>query len=328
MTRTAFRDYVRYSIRFRVLCSALGSVLSGLALGWMTEQTLRITDLVSLREGARVNLALALALCYTVFILALLIPMIVKPLSNLDQQLRRLKSRSEARRLDPSQFGDLSQLVETTQDFVEWAQNQQSLSAMIHNASRKRIEHLVEFDTLTGLYNRHYLQAVLPLQLSYMANLKDHLSLIMLDVDHFKHYNDTNGHPAGDRVLARIAEILRNNVREQDICCRYGGEEFLVVLPNAYAQRALGIAQRIREAIEKTPFPHEERQPSGQITASLGLATFPQHANAPEQLIECADQAMYRSKRRGRNRISTFDEVIADTGATAVRDIESADSTG
>jgi len=173
---------------------------------------------------------------------------------------------------------------------------------------------LAEYDSLTGLYNRHYFQTVLPLQLAHVANLKDNLSLIMLDVDHFKHYNDTNGHLEGDRVLAQVAELLRKNVREQDICCRYGGEEFLVALPNAAGEKALVIAERVRQAIEQAPFDFEERQPEGRLTASLGVAICPVHASGADQLIECADQAMYLAKRRGRNRTCTYDEVVKAGG--------------
>jgi diguanylate cyclase (GGDEF)-like protein len=156
-----------------------------------------------------------------------------------------------------------------------------------------------------------------------MENLKDELSAIMLDVDHFKHYNDTNGHPEGDRVLARMADILRDSVREQDVCCRYGGEEFLIVLPNTGRERALTIAERIRQAIERAPFPFEETQPMGRITASLGVASFPVHAPTAEELIQCADQALYLAKHQGRNRTCTYDEVtengenkVADDGQT------------
>jgi diguanylate cyclase (GGDEF)-like protein len=313
------KNYVRHSIRFRILCCLLFSVALGLGLGWVSNAALRGLRLVPFTSQGEIGLIFFLGLFYTVLILMSLVSFMLRPIELLNQRMREGRASGNLRDIDPTEFFELGSLLQTTQDHLEKAQDQQNLTTAIHHAFRKRIEHLAEYDSLTGLYNRHYLNSVLPLQVAHAMNVKDQLSLIMLDVDHFKHYNDTCGHLEGDNVLARVAEILRNGVRTRDFCCRYGGEEFLVVLPNSSLERASTIAERIRRAIEDTPFTHEDKQPGGQVTASLGVATCPDHAPAADQLTECADQAMYLAKRLGRNRICTYTDVLQNPSGDAAR---------
>jgi diguanylate cyclase (GGDEF)-like protein len=310
MSRTTLRNYIRNSIRFRAILCLLVSVALGLILAWLTELLLEALRLLPAAGTAPLEAILLLALVFSVLILIPQVSVVVQPIANLNERLRRMKSREDIRRLDPDEFVEMGKLLKTVIDYIDWAENQQTLSAAIHHAFRKRIEHLAEYDPLTGLYNRYYLKTILPLQIAHMTTLKDSLSGIMLDVDNFKLYNDANGHPEGDKVLAQVAEIIRSNVREQDICCRYGGEEFFVALPNANCERALVIAERIRQAIEQTPFAYAERQPKGRLTASLGVASCPTHAAMADELIECADQAMYLAKRQGRDRTCVYDDVI------------------
>jgi len=298
--------WLRYSIRFWVLACSVVSVLSGLALAWLSQGILARMNLLPSDEQARQGLILALGLGGTLIVLIAQVPIILRPIAHLSNRLRQMKSRGQIQQLDPSEFAELGPLLESIVDFIDWAENQQQLLTAIHHAFRKKTETL-EFDALTGLYNPHYLKTILPLQIAHMANLKDSLSAIMLDVDHFKHYNDTNGHPEGDHVLTKVAEILRNSVRENDICCRYGGEEFFITLPNASGERAIIIAERIRQAIEQHDFPHGQGQPLGRLTVSLGVATYPVHAILAEDLILCADEALYLAKGRGRNRTCTYE---------------------
>ena len=319
MKQSRMKYYLRNSIRFRVLCCVLISVTLGLTLARMTEQFLSRSVAATLGPDARLGVMFFLGLFYSVLLLVAQISIMLQPITNLNRRLCQLKTRSEIRRLDPSEFVELGPLLETALDFIAWAENQQNLFAALHHAFRKRIEHLAEYDALTGLYNRHYLQTLLPLQVAHTANLKDRLSVIMLDVDHFKHYNDTNGHPEGDHVLAQVAEILRDSVRDQDVCCRYGGEEFLVTLPNANCEQATVIAERIRQAIAQTPFPYGDRQPTGRLTASLGVASYPAHGATPDELVECADQALYLAKRQGRNCTRTYADVVAANSAATVQ---------
>jgi diguanylate cyclase (GGDEF)-like protein len=122
-------------------------------------------------------------------------------------------------------------------------------------------------------------------------------AVLMADVDNFKHYNDTNGHPAGDAVLKEVADILRKSTRASDCVARYGGEEFCLILPVTSAAEAMQLAERIRARVAKTDFP------GGTITLSLGVASVPEDAITADAAIESADASLYQAKREGRNRV-------------------------
>ncbi len=159
-------------------------------------------------------------------------------------------------------------------------------------------------DGLTGLYNHRYFQEHLHAEFKRAKRLKHPLSLIMLDIDHFKHYNDTNGHQKGDFILAEVAKILAGAARaEIDMVARYGGEEFCLLLPETDKDGALKIAERIRRRVQRSAFPGEEQQPLGTLTVSLGVATVPGDARTPEKLVARADGALYKAKHAGRNRV-------------------------
>ena len=136
------------------------------------------------------------------------------------------------------------------------------------------------------------------------------ISLIVLDLDNFKNYNDTHGHPKGDELLKKVADILRENVREVDILARYGGEEFCVICPETDKKGALALAGRLRERVAETTFIGGERQPLGRVTISLGVASYPLDKEDLEGLFEAADQALYRAKQGGRDRISAYDRKL------------------
>jgi diguanylate cyclase (GGDEF)-like protein len=131
------------------------------------------------------------------------------------------------------------------------------------------------------------------------------LSLIMMDIDFFKQHNDTFGHSAGDRLLCDIARITRKEVRDIDIATRYGGEEFLIILPNTDIEKACEVAERLRTAIESKPF-HFDGSPPAHITVSLGVAEKSEEMMAPDRLVNMADDALYEAKRQGRNRIRVW----------------------
>ncbi|MCL6477308.1 MAG: diguanylate cyclase [Peptococcaceae bacterium] len=164
-------------------------------------------------------------------------------------------------------------------------------------------------DSLTGLYNRRYLEIAINREIDAASRSIDKLSLVMLDVDHFKNYNDTNGHPAGDEVLKILGKILVESVRSNDICARYGGEEFIVVLPKTGPEGAFFVAEKIRKLVEEFPFPHRDKQPMGKVTVSLGIACFPDHATDAAHLIEMADKALYNAKKAGRNCVRIIDSL-------------------
>jgi diguanylate cyclase (GGDEF)-like protein len=157
-------------------------------------------------------------------------------------------------------------------------------------------------DPLTGLYNRRFLEDSLMRELSRAKRKTHPLSIILLDIDHFKRVNDTFGHGAGDMVLRRLGLVLQAYVRESDVACRVGGEEFSVLLPEGPLQIATQRAEDIRKAVNELTLKHEEKD-LGTVTVSLGVATFPDHGTTADALIRAADQVLYDAKRKGRNRV-------------------------
>lgn len=162
-------------------------------------------------------------------------------------------------------------------------------------------------DSLTGLANRRNFDMFLTIELKRAASLKRPLSLIMLDLDKFKRYNDSYGHVIGDKLLREIGQILQYNVRSIDLPARYGGEEFSIILPECSSNEAKFIGEKLREAIEFGNFPDDRGTATAKITASLGIATYdPSVAASPpaiEKFIEIADKALYQAKNLGRNRV-------------------------
>jgi diguanylate cyclase (GGDEF)-like protein len=158
-------------------------------------------------------------------------------------------------------------------------------------------------DPLTGLANRRYLWEFLLRELIRARRRGSSLAVIMIDIDHFKRVNDTHGHEAGDIVLTDIAALLKAQVRGSDIACRFGGEEFALVLPDATLEAVRRRAEDIREAIGRLE-PKYGNQRLGRITASLGIALSPDHAGDPESLLRASDQALYEAKAAGRDRVA------------------------
>ncbi|MCB0412610.1 MAG: diguanylate cyclase [Bdellovibrionales bacterium] len=156
-------------------------------------------------------------------------------------------------------------------------------------------------DPVTQLTNHRYFQGKLREEVTKATNTGVPLSLVMIDVDHFKSFNDKYGHPAGDRVLFEVARQIETQLQTKGVASRYGGEEFAVLLPGVDTFEALQIADRVRKSIEKAPF---RGAPGHQtfITVSLGLASVNSHVNSPELLLESADKALYQAKHQGRNK--------------------------
>ncbi|HLA96244.1 MAG TPA: sensor domain-containing diguanylate cyclase, partial [Pyrinomonadaceae bacterium] len=162
-------------------------------------------------------------------------------------------------------------------------------------------EQLSVTDVLTGLLNRRYLQERLSEELNRSKRYRFPMSFLMIDVDKFKSYNDSYGHPAGDEALRIVSNILKENLRGADVAARYGGEEFAVLLPQTSIEEASQIAERIRRQIERTDFPHRS------VTVSIGIANSTAEVNSPDDLIWAADRALYQAKDRGRNNVRIFD---------------------
>jgi diguanylate cyclase (GGDEF)-like protein len=160
-------------------------------------------------------------------------------------------------------------------------------------------------DPLTGLYNRRYLEEMLDRELQRMERRELPLSLIMIDVDHFKNFNDTFGHEAGDAVLRDLGSVLLRNVRGSDIACRYGGEEFTVILPEAGIETARQRAEILRNAVHDLDLLHNGK-PLGKVTLSLGVACFPDHGRRRDLVMQAADAALYDAKHAGRDRVVVY----------------------
>jgi len=176
---------------------------------------------------------------------------------------------------------------------------------------RERLERQSIRDGMTGLFNRSFMEVALERELHRSARQRRELALLMVDIDHFKQFNDTFGHEAGDVVLRQVAESLRQGVRTEDIVCRFGGEEFVVILPEMTPDAAMERAEALRQMVEDLA-PRYHGQPLRRVTISIGLAVAPHNGEVAEELLRCADRAMYAAKHRGRNQV-----VPADSGILA-----------
>jgi len=177
----------------------------------------------------------------------------------------------------------------------KWTRLQQAM------ADKEKLERLANFDSLTGLYNRRAILGKLHELINLANRYKEDFSLVMLDIDHFKRVNDRYGHLTGDEVLEKIAALIRRNIRDTDTVGRYGGEEFIIILPQTNLSSAWGVAERLRTIIEKA----EMKDPAGTvfaITVSQGLAGWERDEDATS-LISRADEALYKAKEKGRNRV-------------------------
>lgn len=170
-----------------------------------------------------------------------------------------------------------------------------------------KIQLLSQRDGLTGLYNHRVFVEKLTQEINRLSRTRKSLSLIMLDIDHFKKFNDNFGHQVGDSVLKELADIMLAQSRSQsiDVCCRYGGEEFTIIMPELELQIAVTVAERLRKAVEKHLFMHKDNKWEGKVTISLGVAAIMSGEElSPATLIKKADDALYVSKRKGRNQVS------------------------
>jgi diguanylate cyclase (GGDEF)-like protein len=176
--------------------------------------------------------------------------------------------------------------------------------------NKKELERLNEVfwdmavrDGLTGLHNHRYFNEFLSAELSRSIRHKRNFSLLFIDVDFFKAYNDTHGHLEGDIVLCELAQIFQKRLRKIDMIARYGGEEFVILLPEVKKDGAYIVAENIRKLVEEHPFRGRETQPQGRVTVSIGVATFPGDGENRAFLIKSADEALYRAKNNGRNAV-------------------------
>jgi diguanylate cyclase (GGDEF)-like protein len=174
----------------------------------------------------------------------------------------------------------------------------------------KQTQELSISDGLTGLYNQMYFFELLSLETKKSQRHNLSYSLIMFDVDFFKNYNDHNGHMLGSETLKSIGTIMKTKFRTTDLLAKYGGDEFVIILPQTDKVGAYLAAERLRESIEKQGFPGAETQPQKKLTISIGLASYPEHGLSDEKILNCADKALYFAKETGRNRTNIYNENI------------------
>ncbi len=189
--------------------------------------------------------------------------------------------------------------------------------ALINQTMLGEAKHKANTDALTGLNNRNYLFHMAQNFVEKAIREGSEISIFLFDIDHFKHYNDTNGHDEGDTLLKEISDIMRAVTRKNSVIVRYGGEEFIVMLPGITKEEAFIYAERLRERIAEYPFRHRETQPLGRVSISGGVASFPVDGDSIYKVIQLADMSLYKAKAEGRNRIILhqsylFSELDAD----------------
>ncbi len=234
------------------------------------------------------TLAIVTGLLLVVGLLAYFIGwVIVKPLHRLTAGAAKVAEGDLDVGLPEVSRGEVGYLTEVFNDMVSRLRD-----------SRQALERLSATDGLTGLYNRRHLMEVITAEAGRVGRHGGRFSVMMVDLDHFKRYNDSLGHLAGDTVLVRMGALLREVTRQEDCAGRYGGEEFLILLPNTGAVEASTIAERLRQRLSQTDFA------GGMVTLSAGVAEFPVDGGTVEAVISSADAALYRAKREGRDRVN------------------------
>ncbi len=215
---------------------------------------------------------------------------LVTELQNKNQQLTKL-------------VAELEQQQEVLEQRV--AERTRKLEMAVHDLKHQALK-----DSLTGLFNHGHFHEAFEAEISRSRRHRHDLSLLFIDVDHFKQYNDRMGHPAGDRLLLRLADTIAGRrisgapgARNSDVAARYGGEEFVVILPETDLQGALTRAERLRRFVASTQVEGGSEQPLGCVSVSIGVASYPGDGEDKKTLIEIADQGMYAAKRAGRNRV-------------------------
>jgi diguanylate cyclase (GGDEF)-like protein len=190
-----------------------------------------------------------------------------------------------------------SEVARLGQELARRQLERTELNQVIHELTELSLR-----DPLTGLFNRRALEERLIEEFSRARRYGASLSLIMIDIDHFKRVNDTHGHAVGDIAISHVARLLTKGRRASDIAARYGGEELVLLLPHTPLEGAMSLAERLRYQIEQTPY--RAGQANDHLTASLGVALYDRSMREPNELLTAADRALYRSKREGRNRVS------------------------
>lgn len=194
---------------------------------------------------------------------------------------------------------EVEQICLVVYDVTDEALNKQGIQTL-----NQELQNISRIDGLTGVFNRRHFDELFELEYKRICRSNADSSVIMLDIDHFKKVNDNHGHPAGDFIIKTLAKVVQFSIRETDVCGRYGGEEFVVFLPETNAENAVVVGQRIRKACEKLVPVYEETEI--RFTVSVGIAQFEKSYTSPVDWMEKADQALYKAKNAGRNQVCIF----------------------
>jgi len=199
-------------------------------------------------------------------------------------------------------IGEIEDYVGNETDFLKMIADIAGV-ALLNQMMLKEAQHWANTDSLTGLNNRNYFFNMAQHQMERSLREGTIISFFLFDIDNFKHYNDTNGHNAGDKLLIELGQLIRESSRKNSTVARYGGEEFIVMLPEISKEEAVIYAERLREKISQHPFQHREKQPLGFVSISGGISSFPQDGDSINKVIQQADISLYRAKSGGKNRV-------------------------
>jgi diguanylate cyclase (GGDEF)-like protein len=254
-----------------------------------------------------------IAVIVTVFLSSRFIRSILRPVLEFEKGARIIGGGNLAHRINirdgleitslADEFNDMAKRLMESYNILEKKVQERTKKL---NELNKILEKLSITDGLTDLYNHKHFHKKLKEEVKKAKRYNFNLSLIIADIDYFKNYNDAHGHMEGDKILKGVASSIMSSVRTHDVTARYGGEEFSIILPNTNKNDAMRLAERIRLNISKQPFPYKETQPNGNLTISLGVASFPEDVKEPDNLIKKADDALYRAKEKGRNRVEVI----------------------
>jgi diguanylate cyclase (GGDEF)-like protein len=246
-----------------------------------------------------------LFILYYILLNLIMIKIILHPIRSLTKELHKFIRDYPSGNIDLDRYPEMANMLSSLLNLVDSVRNERDMALVIKKKSEAVIK-TRERDVLTGLYNREFLERFLPDEISRARILNTPISLVMLDVDDFKHYNDTNGHPEGDRALKKVADLVQSSIRNYDLSIRYGGEEFCIIMPGTILANACMICERIRKVVADEYFESEEKQPNGNLTVSLGVATLSEHVSSEKELLKFADMALYQAKRSGKNKVCIY----------------------
>ncbi len=311
-------------------------IKSGLRWGTLTAELslARLDERIQQSQTVVLLTSIIIALCTAVLIAIMLRNLVFLPLGLLSSAARAISGGNMDARAPAREGSDeLAALGTAFNNMADRVQEQTStLEAQVASRTRElrssnaaleqanedlaravdELERLANTDGLTQLQNHRAFQEALTKETQRSARTRQPMVLIMLDVDLFKAYNDTHGHPAGDKVLVQVSRILQRNLRTTDVVARYGGEEFAVILVDTPLEAGVAVGEKLRQAVRQTAFPGARRsQPSGRITISVGIAGLPDHGTTTAELLEAADSALYSAKHAGRDQVHTYRVEIA-----------------